>query len=381
MLKKTTGALLLFRRRWASFILAAVLALAIPALTAQNQCVWTGVEKVVAIGDLHGDYENFVKILRGTGIVDDRLNWAAGKTHLVQMGDIMDRGPSKDDLPNARDILDLIVRLEEEARAAGGRVHQLIGNHEEMNILGISFDYPEYVTVSQFKSFLPPDYRETKEREFKKKAKAGLDIDQLWKDLMKNSDARRQYTITFDDLYGRRIAQQNVAIKINDTVFVHGGFNEKYSAMGLENINNLYSQEFQRFFEGELTGQPEILFAPEGPLWNRDLALQDEALYLPIVQNVLANLQAARIVVAHTPTVDWSKMSRFGGRVWVIDTGISHYFSDIGGHLSALIIDKGNISVWGDNHEQKDDRNIGRAQCLSDGDYGRLRLMRPARVS
>lgn len=69
-------------------------------------CVWTGVEKIVAIGDLHGDYENFVRILQGTRLVNEKLSWTGGKAHLVQTGDVMDRGP------DAKAIFDLIRRLE-----------------------------------------------------------------------------------------------------------------------------------------------------------------------------------------------------------------------------------------------------------------------------
>ena len=48
----------------------------------------------------------------------------------------------------------------------GGMVHVLLGNHEELNITGIVFDYPDYVTVEQFVSFLPRSFRRDKEREF-----------------------------------------------------------------------------------------------------------------------------------------------------------------------------------------------------------------------
>ena len=54
---------------------------------------WEGVERIVAIGDLHGDYENYLEVLRIAGVVDKRGKWSGGKTHLVQTGDIPDRGP------------------------------------------------------------------------------------------------------------------------------------------------------------------------------------------------------------------------------------------------------------------------------------------------
>jgi hypothetical protein len=84
---------------------------------------------------------------------DDNLHWIGGKTHFVQTGDIMDRGD------RAKEILDLLMRLEKEAEAAGGKVHILLGNHEEATITGISLGCPDYVSAKQFVSFLPEDFR------------------------------------------------------------------------------------------------------------------------------------------------------------------------------------------------------------------------------
>ena len=41
-------------------------------------------------------------------------------------------------------------------------------------------------------------------------------------------------------------------------------------------------------------------------------------------------------------------MSRFRKRIWIVDTGITTMY---GGRLSALVIDKGHFSVWGDEDE------------------------------
>ena len=52
---------------------------------------WEGVERIVAIGDLHGDYGNYIEALRVAGLVDKKGKWSGGNTHLVQTGDIPDR--------------------------------------------------------------------------------------------------------------------------------------------------------------------------------------------------------------------------------------------------------------------------------------------------
>ena len=69
-----------------------------------RQCVWRDIDRIIAVGDIHGDYDNCVKILKSAGIIDDTLTWSAGKTHFVQTGDIMDRGDQ------AKDVFDLLMR-------------------------------------------------------------------------------------------------------------------------------------------------------------------------------------------------------------------------------------------------------------------------------
>lgn len=48
--------------------------------------------ELVAVADLHGDYEKTLETLSYAGIIDARGNWTGGTTHLVQTGDIVDRG-------------------------------------------------------------------------------------------------------------------------------------------------------------------------------------------------------------------------------------------------------------------------------------------------
>lgn len=86
--------------------------------------------RVVAIGDIHGDFDSFVNILRHAGLIDERLAWSGGAATLVQTGDFTDRGP------RVRQVMDLLMSLERQAPLAGGRVVVLLGNHEVMNLLG-----------------------------------------------------------------------------------------------------------------------------------------------------------------------------------------------------------------------------------------------------
>src|SRR5438552_5416123 len=111
-------------------------------------CQLTGIDRVVAVGDVHGAYDRFVEILRASQLVDDRLRWTGGRTHLVQLGDVLDRGP------DSLKALDLLDRLQKDASRAGGAVHVLLGNHEVMRMLGdLRYTTPgEYAAFTSSKS-------------------------------------------------------------------------------------------------------------------------------------------------------------------------------------------------------------------------------------
>ena len=91
---------------------------------------WNDVPRVVAIGDVHGAYAELVSILQAAQVIDAQSRWIGGTTHLVSLGDLLDRGPQ------SLKAMDLLMRLQEEARSSGGYVHVLLGNHEVMNLTG-----------------------------------------------------------------------------------------------------------------------------------------------------------------------------------------------------------------------------------------------------
>jgi Calcineurin-like phosphoesterase len=323
---------------------------------------WSGVGKIIVIGDLHGDYEKFISILKGTQVIDRDLHWAAGKAHFVQMGDVMDRGYY------AKNILDDMMRLEKEAEAAGGMVHILLGNHEELNLTGIVFSSNiDYVTLDQFMSFLPEGYRKKQEEALAKKVFKALErdrdtrpkdvIDEFWNSLRDNPSVQRIYSLNFNEVYGPWLRRQNVAIKINDVVFVHGGISEKYAKWGIQEINDRYREELAniwREFKGAEPPSgfrpsnvtPSIVYRGDSPLWYRELANVPEEDLRDELDTILETLGAKEMVIAHTPRIARNPrdMQRFGGKVWIVDTGISKVY---GGPPSALIIEEGYFTVWG----------------------------------
>ena len=114
-------------------------------VTAGAQSAWqySGVDRVVAVSDIHGAHDAFVQILERAAVIDGQAAWVGGATHLVIVGDVLDRGA------DSRRSLDLIMRLETEAPAAGGRVHLLLGNHEVMNMTGDL----RYVAPGEYQAF------------------------------------------------------------------------------------------------------------------------------------------------------------------------------------------------------------------------------------
>ena len=107
-------------------VLLASLLLAPFALAAQDAAP----ARIVAVGDLHGDSEGWEEIARAAGVVNAKGNWSGGRTTLVQMGDITDRGP------DSLKIIRQLQRLAGQAPATGGQVIVLLGNHEAMNVTG-----------------------------------------------------------------------------------------------------------------------------------------------------------------------------------------------------------------------------------------------------
>jgi len=354
---------------------ASLLLLALPPFSpaAQTPYEWTGVQRIIAVGDLHGDYENFVLILKNpkVALVDDDLHWTGGKTHLVQTGDIMDRGDE------AKKILDLLMRLEKEAEAAGGKVHVLIGNHEEATITGISLGYPDYVSPRQFVSFLPESYRKTREKQYISRLPADekVRVQALGEDLGKNpilfnfwagilSSIRKReeplaslaYIENFNRTYGRWLRQKNCLIKINDIIFVHGGINLEFSSWKLKELNEFFRIELGAYVlrptDPRLGGEPftpRLVYNPQSPIWYR----QDDVSSQAEIEKILANLGAGRMVVGHnflgsgggSPIVlSADSVARFEGKVWMIDTGVG--YSDLGGILYALIIEDGKFDFY-----------------------------------
>jgi len=294
------------------------------------ESLFTRVGKVVAIGDLHGDYEQYVRILRANDLVDGKLRWSAGDVHLVQLGDVTDRGP------DSLKIIHHLMKLEKQAERAGGRVHVLIGNHEAMNI---QTDL-RYVHPGEYKALLT---RKSTRRQAKY-------IDAVFRAMLTNqpelADAeattRAKLAKRFPPGYvehrmlwepGQEMAKwyagKKTVIQINDTIYLHGGLNpHRESYPSLDQINATISSELKP------GGVPVLSVDQQGPLWYRGLANHEADVELEALDRMLEFYGAGRIMVAHTPTAG-AVMPRFDRKVIVADVGISaHYGSALANVVS-----------------------------------------------
>jgi hypothetical protein len=310
------------------------------AQPADAPCAIETEERIVAVGDVHGAYTGFIDILQHAGLIDGRQRWIGGRAVLVQTGDLLDRGP------DSRRVLDLLRRLEREASRAGGQVHALLGNHEVMRLVG---DW-RYVSDAEYAAFRNPSSRDLRERVYEGVA-ARAERDARAENRPHDEAAfRRQFleevplgfvemrlAFDADGEYGRWLRARHAVAMINGVVFLHGGISDETSVLGCEGIN--------RAIRREIAGPApppervsELLATHEnGPLWYRGLAVEPEDMFAPMLDTILARMEARAIVVGHTP-VRQRIATRFGGRVMLIDTGLlgGDFFPD--GVASALEI-------------------------------------------
>ncbi|MGH8028895.1 MAG: metallophosphoesterase [Arenimonas sp.] len=285
---------------------------------------WDQVDRIVAIGDLHGDYASYIAVLKDAGVVDAKGQWIGGATHLVQTGDIPDRGP------DTRRIITHMAKLAQQAARRGGRVHNLMGNHEAMNVTGDL----RYVVEGEFAAFADSRSAARRDRYFEQVM-----------DNLKRSDPQRlaalpaDYRATWDrehplgwvehraawdprwnpkaEMFGWTLRTQ-VAIQLNDLVFAHGGIGSAYCGNSLDSLTELARAALR----SADPAHPGILEDERGPLWYRGLAGVAPAASIETVDAILARHGAKHLVIGHTPTggVIWPRLD---GRVIMIDTGMS----------------------------------------------------------
>src|SRR6266436_7264927 len=211
-------------RAWISVL---VLVWAVPAWAGSAKVPAEAPETIVAIGDVHNDFDDFVAILRHTGLIDAQNHWTGNKTTFVQVGDLLDRGPKP------RQVLDFMMALEKEAPKSGGRVVPLLGNHEMMNIMGDL----RYVTPENYASFADSKSEERQKSAYQQYIKWRDSHKALLAELpqpMELTEAEwmarhpqgfveQREAFSPDGSYGKWLREHSALAKIGQEIFLHGG--------------------------------------------------------------------------------------------------------------------------------------------------------------
>lgn len=335
-------------------------------------------EKVVVVGDVHGAYSEFTGLLKELKIVDGSLNWAAGKTHFVSLGDLVDRGPG------SRQVVELLIKLQQQAEAAGGGLHVALGNHDVMVMTGDL----RYVTEPEFAAF--KDLETDADRQA---------LTAAYQKLLDSGQAKAGFEATFppgfagmvkayspDGELGKWLRQQVAVLNVNGDLMLHGGVSRDMLSLSLEDINKqardglqAYDQAYAAAIKAGLLpySRPEfdglalldqavsqrgsksepwfaaadtlvqarntLLFDPRGPFWYRGNAECPALAESYTLEAVQREFKIKRIIIGHT--VKYRRVaSRIEGGIILMDTGmLAAYYK---GTPSALIIDKGESKAF-----------------------------------
>ena len=345
-------------------------------------------ESVVAIADVHNAFDDFVAILRHTGLIDKQNHWTGGKTTFVQVGDLLDRGPKP------REVMDLMMALEKEAAQASGRVVSLLGNHEVMNIMG------------DLRYVIPENYASFADGNSEKRQKAAYDEYVKWKGSHASLLAELPQPMELTEAewmarhpagfieqreafgpkgeYGEWLRGHDAMAEIDGVIFLHGGIHPDLANTKPDAMNKRIHDEMKAFDASEQYLQNEKLILPfftlqeinsvlqaevvaelksrvlanderqakvlqflrhedwfsvrvNGPLWFRGYDQWSDEEGAPQVSKLLERYKATHFVVGHTVQKGGRIRPRFGNKVFLIDTGmLSSYYP--GGRASALEI-------------------------------------------
>ena len=240
---------------------------------------FSNVNKLLAISDIEGSFAAFRKLLQVNKVIDADFNWTFGNGHLVLTGDFVDRGEQ------VTEVLWLIYSLEEKAKAAGGYVHFVLGNHEIMNMSG--------------------------------------DLRYLHRKYVDNATLLNE---KFEMLYGehselgRWFRTKNIAEKVGDILFVHGGISALVNSMqiSLPDINKIsrpfYADSLYKYPDPRL----DTLYSDWGPFWYRGYYAGTARASQQQVDSTLQKFGIKHIATGHTVIADTVSVL-FGGKLFNTD--------------------------------------------------------------
>lgn len=250
-----------------------------------QEAIFDNVESIFVMGDIHGNYDETVTVLKNAGVLNEKMEWNWGGNHLLFIGDIFDRGDE------VTELLWLIKSLQFQAMEAGGRVHLLFGNHELM--------------------IFSNDLRYISDKYFFLTTKTGINYSELFGDSHE---------------LGIWLRSLNTMVKINDILFVHAGV----SGDLLERNMSLMDVNFamRRFIADKSLEKKDslglFLAGDNGPLWFRGYQYEggnDRNAVESIFNKSLEFYNAKKMIVGHTPSQNFRL--DFGNKLIYIDVSSS----------------------------------------------------------
>ena len=206
--------------------------------------------RIIAIGDIHGSIDGLKSILKVTGLIDGHNRWTGGRTQLLQTGDYTDRGEG------TRAVLDLLMALEPQAKAAGGRALALLGNHEVMNLIGETRD----VTREIFATFADANSEKKRQAAWENYARLAAQktakgepvpavyaqTREAW--LTTHPPGFAEYMDAFSPRgrYGAWLRGKPIVTEVAGNVFMHAGINPASAPDKLEDLNLQVRAEIKR---------------------------------------------------------------------------------------------------------------------------------------
>lgn len=256
-------------------------AVVVPPQEADDEPVLHDGGRIVALSDIHGQYDLMVRLLRAHGVIDAKDRWNLGRDHLVVTGDVFDRGP------RVTETFWLLFGLQQQAQAAGGAVHFLLGNHETMVLYGdLRYVNAKYVEVARLLG--------------------------------------RPYPALYgaDSVLGSWLRTRPVMLRLGDSLFLHGGIAPQNLdlATSMDAANSAYRRSLG-LPKDTVKADPVTARLYDGktsPIWYRGYF--NGQLTTDEVAALAERLGVARIVVGHTTIGEVA--SFHGGRVIAIDSGI-----------------------------------------------------------
>lgn len=254
--------------------------------------------RIVALSDIHGQYDVMMQLLRANGIINATGHWNSGHDTLVITGDVFDRGPK------VTEAFWQLFQLQQEAQAAGGAVHFLLGNHETM----VLYEDLRYVNAK---------YKQVAEL------------------------LGKSYPALYgaDTVIGGWLRTRPQMLKLGNTLFLHGGIAPENLDLveHLDATNAAYDASIGHP-KAEVKKNPATKRLYDGkrsPIWYRGYF--NGELSTAEVSSLVKKLGLSRIVVGHTTMGE--VVSFHDNKIIAIDSGIKR-----GKAGQLLFIENGKLS-------------------------------------